>query len=122
MLLCQPLPTAFARSHCKVTDDTLESSVVDSDVIEWFRSELPQCTNAPHPPLSILADAAMASSGTCHCSTEWHNFSVYLPATDQLHYMYHNLPVNAAFPSNSDFRWSIRSNPHVIAALPLSSF
>ena len=44
--LCQPLSIAFARSHYKVTDDTLESSVVDSDVTAWFRPELPQCTNA----------------------------------------------------------------------------
>ena len=31
-----------------------------------------------HYPLSTLADAAMASSGTCHCYPEWHNFPVYL--------------------------------------------
>ena len=30
--ICQPLSTAFARSHYKVTDDTLESSVADADV------------------------------------------------------------------------------------------
>ena len=30
-----------------------------------------------HPPLPTLADAAVASSGTCHCSPVWHNFPVY---------------------------------------------
>ena len=30
-----------------------------------------------HPPLSTLANAAVASSGTCHCYPEWHNFPVY---------------------------------------------
>ena len=30
-----------------------------------------------HPPLSTLADATVASSGTCHCYPEWHNFHVY---------------------------------------------
>ena len=29
-----------------------------------------------HPPLSTLADVAVASSGTCHCYPEWHNFPV----------------------------------------------
>ena len=46
------------------------------DVIAWFIPELPQCTMAAHPPLSTLADAAVASSGTCHCYPEWHNFPV----------------------------------------------
>ena len=34
----------------------------------------------PHPPLSTLADAAVVSSGTCHCYPEWqwHNFPVGL--------------------------------------------
>ena len=32
-----------------------------------------------HPPFSTLADAAMASSGTYHCSPECHNFLVYCP-------------------------------------------
>ena len=30
--MCQPLSNAFARSNYKVTDDTLKSSVADSDV------------------------------------------------------------------------------------------
>ena len=30
-----------------------------------------------HPPLSILANAAVKSSGTCHCYSEWRNFPVY---------------------------------------------
>ena len=30
----------------------------------------------PAPPLSTMADASMASSGTCHCYPEWHNFPV----------------------------------------------
>ena len=29
-----------------------------------------------HPPLSTLADAAVESSGTCHCYPEWHKFLV----------------------------------------------
>ena len=33
-----------------------------------------------HPPLSTLADVAVASSGTHarHCYPEWHNFPVYI--------------------------------------------
>ena len=31
-----------------------------------------------HPPLSTLANATVASSGTCHCYPEWHNFPVKL--------------------------------------------
>ena len=29
------------------------------------------------PPLSTLANAAVASSGTCQCYLKWHNFPVY---------------------------------------------
>ena len=31
----------------------------------------------PAHPFSTLTDAATASSGTCHCYPEWHNFPVY---------------------------------------------
>ena len=31
-----------------------------------------------HHPLSALANATVASSGTCHCYPEWHNFPVYI--------------------------------------------
>ena len=67
-----------------MTDDTLESSVADSDVIAWFRPELPQCTNA-------------CSSSSFHCGRcrrcrsgikwqmpllpWWHNFPVYSDVT-----------------------------------------
>ena len=30
-----------------------------------------------HPSLSTLADAAVASGGTCHYYPGWHNFPVY---------------------------------------------
>ena len=62
--LCQPLSPVFARSHYKVTDDTLESFVADSDVIAWVRPELPQCTNA--------RSSSSLHSGRCHCGIKWH--------------------------------------------------
>ena len=41
-----------------------------------------------HPPLSTLADAAVASNGTCHCYPEWHNFLVYIfPHIDYIDYI-----------------------------------
>ena len=44
-----------------------------------FDIQMPRCTNAR--PSSCLysgriPDAAVASSGTCHCYPEWHNFPV----------------------------------------------
>ena len=59
----------YQWSHYKVTDDTLESSVVDSDVIAWFRLELHSATvqwevqMPSHPPLSTQVNTAVASSG-----------------------------------------------------------
>ena len=42
-----------------------------------FDIQLPRCTKMPaHPPLSTLANTAVASSGTCHRYPEWHNFLV----------------------------------------------
>ena len=38
-----------------------------------------------HPPLSTLADAAVASSGTCHCYPEWHSFPVYWKGCRRCH-------------------------------------
>ena len=67
----------FARSHFKVIGNTLETLwQTQLGVTAWFRLKLPQCTNAAHPPLSTLADAAVATGGTCLCSPEWH-FPVY---------------------------------------------
>ena len=55
----------------------LESLNIPLNIVAWFRPKLPQCTMpAPPPPLSSLADVTMASSGTCHCHPEWHNFPV----------------------------------------------
>ena len=45
-----------------------------------------------HPPLSTLADAAVASNGTCHCSPEWHNFPVKDPGFDPRLYRSKTLP------------------------------
>ena len=75
--LYQPLSTAFTRSHYKVTDDTLESSVADSLIIACLDLYCHSVQMPAHPPLSTLAYAAVASSGTCHCYPEWHNFPVY---------------------------------------------
>ena len=58
-------------SHCQlhlqeveVTDDTLESSVADSDVIAWFTPELLQCTNA--------RSSSSLHSGRCCRGIKWH--------------------------------------------------
>ena len=58
-----------SRSHNKLTDDTLNSSEADSDVIACFRPVLPQCTNARSSFSFSLHSGRcqMASSGTCHC-------------------------------------------------------
>ena len=79
-----------------MTDDTLKSSVVDSDVIVLFRPKLPQCTNARSSSLdSILAYAAVASSGTFHCyDPEWHNFPVIFLTKDDCEEKYFSIRIN----------------------------
>ena len=75
--LCQPLSTAFT-SHYKVMDDTLKSSLADTvRCNSTGRLDL-NCHSVQMPAHSPLSThAAVASSGTCHCYPEWHNFPVY---------------------------------------------
>ena len=43
-----------------------------------------------HHPLSTLANGAVASSDTCHCYSEWHNFPAYLEIKPFEVYFYNN--------------------------------
>ena len=66
-----------------MTDNTLENSVADSDIIAWFSGLDLNCYSVqmPAPPLSTLAAVIVASIGTWNCYLEWHNFSVYTEST-----------------------------------------
>ena len=63
----------FTWSHDKMMDATLEQSVANSDIVVWFRSELPQCTNAHSSSLSILTEWC------CH-GIKWHIPLLFLVA------------------------------------------
>ena len=56
-----------------MTDYTLESSVADPGLYLNCHS----VQTPAHPPLSTLADAAVASSGTYHCYPDWNNCPMY---------------------------------------------
>ena len=47
------------------------------EVIAWLDLNCHSVQIPAHPHLSTLTDATVASTGTCHCSPEWHNFPLY---------------------------------------------
>ena len=75
---CQPLSTDLQET---TINNALESSVAESDVILVYHGLDLNCRSVQmlaRPPFPTLADAAVTSSGTCHCSPEWHNFPLYI--------------------------------------------